>query len=234
LVVFQELQWLNKEAKTMNKAEKVLSKTPTLHGYEIRREIWPSSFGEEPLEIETCYTDAGYWIGDLRTAKFLCEKHGIAPESASPEVKPGDLRPCSIGFCEQEQKWYGWSHRAIFGFGIGSKVNKGDCAYIADTPEGLIEDRVEFFGDVKDPERIRAECQILPDRSGIRILPEPMILPVIAGVDIFDALSGDDVPTEQVDIAKGYHVIKCGRGEWIAETLGDAKQMAMDFAESVS
>jgi hypothetical protein len=26
-------------------------------------------------------------------------------------------------------KWYGWSHRAVYGFGIGDKVKTGDCAY---------------------------------------------------------------------------------------------------------
>lgn len=26
-------------------------------------------------------------------------------------------------------KWYGWSHRAVYGFGIGDKVKKGDCTY---------------------------------------------------------------------------------------------------------
>lgn len=26
-------------------------------------------------------------------------------------------------------KWYGWSHRAMYGFGIGDKIKKGDCAY---------------------------------------------------------------------------------------------------------
>lgn len=26
-------------------------------------------------------------------------------------------------------KWYGWSHRAIYGFKVGDKVKKGDCAY---------------------------------------------------------------------------------------------------------
>lgn len=28
---------------------------------------------------------------------------------------------CGLGFSEKEQKWYGWSHRAIYGFGIGDK-----------------------------------------------------------------------------------------------------------------
>ncbi len=29
-------------------------------------------------------------------------------------------------------------------------------------------------------------------------------------------------------------VIECGRGEWTAKTTADARQMAMDFASSVS
>ena len=43
--------------------------------------------------------------------KFF-EEHGIEPKSAI------------IGFSEKEQKWYGWSHRAIYGFGIGDVIDK--------------------------------------------------------------------------------------------------------------
>ena len=45
--------------------------------------------------------------------KFL-DKHGIKTDG-------------NVGFSEKEKKWYGWSHRAIFGFGIGSEVKEGDC-----------------------------------------------------------------------------------------------------------
>ena len=45
------------------------------------------------------------------------KKHGIKPFKSS------------IGFSEKEQKWYGWSPRAIYGFGIGSEVKEGDCGY---------------------------------------------------------------------------------------------------------
>ncbi len=31
-----------------------------------------------------------------------------------------------IGFAPKEQKWYGWSHRAIYGFKVGDTVKKGD------------------------------------------------------------------------------------------------------------
>ena len=32
----------------------------------------------------------------------------------------------STGFSEKDQKWYGWSHRAIFGFKIGDKIFEAD------------------------------------------------------------------------------------------------------------
>jgi hypothetical protein len=50
---------------------------------------------------------------------------------------------CSIGRKPKEDKWYGWSHRAMYGFKIGDKVKEGDCCassgwteeYLAKHPE---------------------------------------------------------------------------------------------------
>lgn len=43
------------------------------------------------------------------------------------EIKvSGDIHKTPIGFSEKEQKWYGWSHRAIYGFKIGDKCKDGD------------------------------------------------------------------------------------------------------------
>lgn len=36
------------------------------------------------------------------------------------------FEPGAIGFSPTRQKWYGWSHRAVAGFGVGSKVRPGD------------------------------------------------------------------------------------------------------------
>lgn len=45
-------------------------------------------------------------------------------------VSPGNTWPYnSIGFSEKEKKWYGWSHRAAVGFGVGDRIfdeNYGD------------------------------------------------------------------------------------------------------------
>ena len=85
-----------------------------------------------------------------------------------------------VGFSPKDKKWYGWSHRAIYGFEVGSECKKGDVHYTANNPEELIDDYANFFADISEEcaESHRAECQILPDRSGMRILHTPIKLPV--------------------------------------------------------
>ena len=51
-------------------------------------------------------------LESLSDDKFF-KKHGIK------EISPG------LGFSEKEQKYYGYSHRGIYGFGIGD-ICKGD------------------------------------------------------------------------------------------------------------
>lgn len=71
--------------------------------------------------MKSAYNLKGDYIGSPKTARMLWKK-GINPELANPEDKT-----CSIGFCEKEKKWYGWSHRAMYGFGIEHIVKKGSC-----------------------------------------------------------------------------------------------------------
>ncbi len=192
---------------------------------------WDSGFGHESM----------IWVtkgrGDYLTHVGMEDKLSFIADMGLSQVEstwePGE--PVNIGFSETEQKWYGWSHRAIYGFGIGSKVSKGDCGYVGATPEDLIEDRVAFFSDLGEEKAklTRAECQILPDRSGIRILHAPLIIPVVSSVE--EALDPDGPQPTLVDLHKdAVSIKKCGRGEWEAVTLEDAKQMAIDFAEGVS
>ena len=171
----------------------------------------------------TTYTDDGYWIGDLREAVNLCEKMGIAPENRHPDVKPGDLRPCSIGFCEADQKWYRWSHRAIYGFGIGSEIKKGDCGYQPVDFEDARRAAVEFWSsDYHRDTKADPICHY--NDNGV-----PYVKVTWVG--------SDTIPNEkmrgQPDGATFYEGASGGgRGEWTAETLDDARQMACDFAES--
>ena len=149
-------------------------------GYEVREELSRTNFeavvldeyGEidtetqkvidfitEPSDVivKSAYTLSGDYIGNKRTAHLLF-KRGIKPEKANPTHNV-----CSIGFCEREQKWYGWSHRAIYGFGVGSKVEEGDCCassgytkeYLAEHPEDDLSLPVGFIAkDLIDAKRM--------------------------------------------------------------------------------
>ncbi|HPO57048.1 MAG: hypothetical protein GX465_17325 [Acidobacteria bacterium] len=94
-------------------------------GYEIRKEEYCGESVGIPdgkcIVMESAYTPSGDYLGNPENAKYLIEKLGISPEKSSP-----DHTVCSIGWSEKDQKWYGWSHRAIYGFYIGCKVEEGD------------------------------------------------------------------------------------------------------------
>jgi len=107
-------------------------------GYQIRTELVEVGEDKQIIEIKSAYTPEGNYIGTSNEAHYLVVKRGI-----KPELKTKDSNVCSIGFCKKEQKWYGWSHRAIFGFGVGDVVREDSiCAmsgyaeeYLAEYPE---------------------------------------------------------------------------------------------------
>lgn len=87
-------------------------------GYEVRTEIIDGTFYEAPdTEIRSAYNAKNDYIGDPKIARRLALM-GIVPELRDPKTS----KTCSIGFCEREQRWYGWSHRAMAGFGVGDKL----------------------------------------------------------------------------------------------------------------
>ena len=149
-------------------------------GYEIREELHATDFEAIPIStpdgktkevvdwinnhkgdivlMKSAYTFNDCYIGEPKIAHFLIVKRGIKPELANPTH-----RVCSIGFCQREQKWYGWSHRAISGFGIGSEVKEGDCCassgfteeYLAEHPEDDLSLPVGFVAkDLIDAKRM--------------------------------------------------------------------------------
>jgi len=52
----------------------------------------------------------------------------------------GGRAVCSIGFSTAEQKWYGWSHRAMCGFEIGDKIENDNHVC---TSSGYTDDYLE-------------------------------------------------------------------------------------------
>lgn len=107
--------------------------------YIWRVEDWDvdKEYGDQPIEMKACYSiiDDSY-IGDSKFANQL-KKRGIVPQSHS------DNDVASIGFSEKEQKWYGWSHRAIYGFGIGDKVKEGDITATSGWTDEYLKDHTD-------------------------------------------------------------------------------------------
>ncbi len=135
----------------------------------------------------------------------------------------------NIGFNPIEKKWYGWSHRAIFGFGVGSDCKKGDCGYEADNKENFAQSCLDFWGD--------KEYSIGDNHfkfgKGLDYSGEKEV----DGVWVAYTYN-DKVPNKSLRGTEYSHFSqfpeKWGKGEWTAKTLDEAKEMAIDFARGVS
>ena len=178
-------------------------------GYEIREELWKLDENDPGTIMRQAYTPTGDYIGDTKFAHRLCSTRGIKPEKAD-----ANHCICSIGFCEKEQKWYGWSHRAIFGFGIGSQVKKGDCAFIPNNRQEYVESLKDWYSDDM------YENLVIQER----------VRDIYISYDIIQKTTGKVMSSQRAEPLD----IEYGRGEWTAQSIDDAKQMAIDFAESVS
>jgi len=138
---------------------------------------------------------------------------------------------CCIGFNPVEQKWYGWSHRAIYGFGVGSKCEKGNCHYVPATADELLDSVTAKDDDGyawQKPENVEKI------EGGIRIRIPMTTCGPSSIIDLCDNvidLQGESLSPDQA--ADSFFELQIGRGEWVAETLDDARQMAVDFAEGV-
>ena len=126
-----------------------------------------------------------------------------------------------VGFSPKDNKWYGWSHRAIYGFTIGSTCKKGDCHFHGSNLKEQEEDAIRFW---QDEHHNNTRCEGIVEENGEKYF------------DIKWEYT-NDVPNEKLRSTIGgclHHIKPLGRGEWVAQSMGDAKQMAIDFNQGVS
>ena len=126
-----------------------------------------------------------------------------------------------VGFSPKEGKWYGWSHRAIYGFKIGSTCSIGDCHYIGSSLEDQEKDAVRFWSD---DSHIGTGSRGVIEEDGEKYF------------DIFWTYD-NKIPNEKLRSTVGgcrHHIKPLGKGEWTAKTMEDARQMAIDFKQGVS
>lgn len=111
-ILKEDFEWIKKELSR--------EEFPKYGYYKVKELVKPNDSPSDQFEMDSYYTiDGDYYLGDEKMAKFICKKRGLV--NVQPSLN-GAGKVCSIGFDEKEQKWYGWSHRAICGFGLGDKI----------------------------------------------------------------------------------------------------------------
>ncbi len=92
------------------------------YGYIIRHQTMKGMKDRIPL-VDCVTSGDRYYIGDVKQTKFLTENRNLTElQPAYPEK----YNVCNIGFDKENNRWYGYSHRAICGFGIGDKIFEAD------------------------------------------------------------------------------------------------------------
>ena len=155
------------------------------------------------------------YVGDLRWAYDLIKRGIYDPK---PLGKGGT---CCYGKSDLDGKWYGWSHRAMYGFTVGSTVKKGDCAYFPKNEDDYMES-MKLFWSSEDHLDIKVYKEEVEGKSGCRV--EWTYSDKILNKDLRNQINSvfNEFPSEY------------GKGEWFAQTENDAMQMARDFARGVS
>lgn len=76
--------------------------------------------------MESAYTENDEYIGDKKDLEHYVTVLGLSRLQSTHDR--GDPvygnKVVNVGFNEEEQKWYGWSHRAMRAFGVGDKFQK--------------------------------------------------------------------------------------------------------------
>lgn len=96
----------------------------------------------------------GVSIGNCLTTFNLLKKGIIHFEPARPEDNI-----CSIGYSPKQEKWFGWSHRAICGFGIGYVAREGDCT----TTSGYVSDYIKEHPELNRSLSVGFKCRNMED-----------------------------------------------------------------------
>jgi hypothetical protein len=185
--------------------------------------IADSKIGGDNEKIYISKVDGSYLtiVGCENDVNILL-RYGITEQIQSGQNEP---ITCSIGFNPKEQKWYGWSHRGIFGFGIGSRCKLGHCGYSASNKKDFAEQNLVWFGEIGTEESYLINPKVKEHtKNGV--------LGVLVEYDYNDKVPNESMRGTHCEEFAPYPV-KWGKGDWTANTIDEAKEMAKDFAEGV-
>ena len=86
----------------------------------VAQEVQTGSKPGDTVTMISVLNKQGDYAGAAEDMRKFFDDHGIAPE-----MRNEDSSVCCIGWSENEQKYYGWSHRAVRGYAKGDKSFDG-------------------------------------------------------------------------------------------------------------
>lgn len=113
------------------------------------------------LEVRSktgCYITASSQVPIILEDSLMRElaSNEVTELGCYKDFNPESTDVACFGFSETEQKWYGWSHRAFFGFGIGHVAKRGDIGVgYGKIPDGF---EVKTLDDAKKCAITFAKC----------------------------------------------------------------------------
>jgi hypothetical protein len=89
--------------------------------FDLWLEEWDGG-GGGPINVEVYRNKRGAFVGARHRGRRCGIVRGIAKLEISPIKNKSTHSTCSIGKSAIDGKWYGWSHRAMVGFGLGDRI----------------------------------------------------------------------------------------------------------------
>lgn len=196
---------------------------------------------------------------------------GIEPDfplTALAELEVTEKLEHGVGFSPKHNKWYGWSHRGIAGFTIGSTCEPGHCHYRTASDKEELEDSIRFW---TDPNKKYVRGKILRPglievsyeyrsviettlkywfnydafsfREKVKMFLDWSFIPWFTDSSFNSMRIREILLMLKRDFLEGKRTAKIlneydpnnfGKGSWTAETMEDARQMAIDYCEGIS
>lgn len=182
----------------------------------------------ELIEESDEYTNFGLCWRHKDTSEYLIQKGRENELSYLIDLGIDSHLYNGLGFNSTTNTWYGWSNDEIYGFTIGSTIKKGDRGYQIQNEEELI----AYLSN-------KTIDKYILEENGYSILCEKEYCihshcEWKAKEFVKDELKLYFEKCTDFNFEPESHFIPYGRGEWIAETIEDSKQMAIDFKDGLS
>ena len=119
--------------------------------FDLHEEVWSmEGCGDTPIKV---YRNKQ---GDFIASRYNRNRPGLVKAIArlgiTPEKASRKHSVCSVGKSAKDGKWYGWSHRAMVGFGLGDRI---------------FQERYTASGKICDACKEMEDCEGLPCPNSI-------------------------------------------------------------------